>query len=173
VLIDSRAGIHDIAAIAITQLADVSLLFATDSAPTWHGYGQLFRQWRQVPEQARLIRARLQMVASLVPRERREAYLEQFRDHSQSCFAASLYDDVPGGGDFNADEDLYNPAPPAPDDESAPHFPLPILFIPELVGMDLADRPGWQKSMTALTPRSLTRRLTSSSVRNDENTPRR
>jgi hypothetical protein len=38
VLLDSRAGIHDIAAIVITQLADLSLLFALDSSQTWNGY---------------------------------------------------------------------------------------------------------------------------------------
>jgi hypothetical protein len=140
VLLDSRAGIHDIAAIAITQLADLSLLFGTDSAPTWNGYQALFQQWSLVPERARAIRERLRMVAAMVPRDRREDYLEVFRDHAQSCFAATLYDDVPSGSDLEGDAELFNPAP---DDESAPHAPLPILFIPELVGLDLAARRGW------------------------------
>lgn len=141
VLLDSRAGIHDIAAIAITQLAGLSLLFGTDSTATWNGYRELFKQWRQVPERAQAIRERLRMVAAMVPRDRRETYLEQFRDHAQGCFAATLYDDVPAGTGIE-DTDLFNPSP---DDVSAPHFPLPILFIPELVGMDLAARPGWHE----------------------------
>lgn len=45
VLLDSRAGIHDVAAVAITQLSDLSLLFATDNPQTWTGYRDLFRQW--------------------------------------------------------------------------------------------------------------------------------
>lgn len=142
VLLDSRAGIHDIAAISITQLAGLSLLFGSDSAPTWNGYRALFQQWSRIPEQARAIRERLRMVAAMVPRDRREAYLEQFRDHAQSCFAATLYDDVPSGSELEDDAELFNPAP---DDESAPHFPLPILFIPELIGLDLAARPGWDE----------------------------
>lgn len=142
VLLDSRAGIHDIAAIAITQLADLSLLFGTDSAPTWNGYRALFQQWSLVPKRARAIRERLRMVAAMVPRDRREDYLEVFRDHAQSCFAATLYDDVPSRSDLEGDAELFNPAP---DDESAPHAPLPILFIPELVGLDLAARPGWHE----------------------------
>lgn len=146
VLLDSRAGIHDIAAVAITQLADLSLLFGSDSTATWNGYRSLFQQW-QSPEHARAIRERLRMVAALVPRDRREEYLERFRDHAQACFAATLYDDVPSGlafddGDGLAEAELFNPAP---DDESAPHSPLPVFFVPEFIGMDLATRPGWHE----------------------------
>ena len=42
VLLDSRAGIHDVAAVAITQLSTLALLFATDSPQTWQGYRALF-----------------------------------------------------------------------------------------------------------------------------------
>lgn len=42
VLIDSRAGLHDLAAVSIAILADTALLFATDGAQTWKGYEQLF-----------------------------------------------------------------------------------------------------------------------------------
>jgi hypothetical protein len=139
VLLDSRAGVHDIAAIVITQLADLSLLFALDSSQTWNGYRLLFQQWSQVPEQAREIRNRLQMVASMVPRADRDAYLERFRDHAQSCFAETLYDDV-RADEGSADDDQYNPAP---DDKFAPHYPWPILHVPEYVGLDLAARSDW------------------------------
>jgi hypothetical protein len=139
VLLDSRAGVHDIAAVVITQLADLSLLFALDSSQTWNGYRLLFQQWTQVPEQAREIRNRLQMVASMVPRADREAYLERFRDHAQSCFAETLYDDVQAI-EGAADDDQYNPAP---DDEFAPHYPWPILHVPEYVGLDFSARPDW------------------------------
>jgi len=82
------------------------------------------------------------MVAAMVPRDRRESYLEQFTDHAQSCFAATLYDDVPGGEELDSHAELFNPAP---DDESAPHYPLLIMFVPELVGLDLAARSGWDE----------------------------
>ena len=141
-LLDSRAGIHDIAAIAITQLADDSLLFATDSPATWNGYRELFRQWGQVPERAQAIRKRLRMVAAMVPRDRRDAYLEVFRDHAQSCFAATLYDDVPSGADTAENSELFNFAP---DDDNAPHAPLPIFFAPDLVALDAAARRTWHE----------------------------
>jgi len=139
-LLDSRAGIHDIAAIAITQLAQDSLLFATDSPATWNGYRELFGQWSRVPERAQAIRSRLRMVAAMVPRDRRDAYLESFRDHAQSCFAATLYDDVPSGEDPDEAAAEFNFAP---DDEDAPHAPLPIYFAPDLVTLDAAARRNW------------------------------
>jgi hypothetical protein len=141
-LLDSRAGIHDIAAIAITQLADDSLLFATDSPATWNGYRELFRQWGRVPERAQAVRDRLRMVAAMVPRDRRDAYLEAFRDHAQSCFAATLYDDVPSGEDPGGAAAEFNFAP---DDEDAPHAPLPIYFAPDLVALDAAARRNWHE----------------------------
>jgi hypothetical protein len=139
-LLDSRAGIHDIAAIAITQLAQDSLLFATDSPATWNGYRELFRQWSRVPARAQAIRDRLRMVASMVPRDHRDAYLESFRDHAQSCFAATLYDDVPSGDASGEAATRFNFAP---DDEDAPHAPLPIYFAPDLVALDAAARRNW------------------------------
>jgi hypothetical protein len=139
-LLDSRAGIHDIAAIAITQLAQDSLLFAIDSPANWNGYRELFRQWGQVPARARAIRDRLHMVAAMVPRDRRDAYLEEFRDHAQSCFAATLYDDVLSGMDEAVAEFNF-----APDDEDAPHNPLPIYFAPDLVALDASARRNWHE----------------------------
>jgi hypothetical protein len=141
-LLDSRAGIHDIAAIAITQLAQDSLLFATDNPATWNGYRELFIQWSRVPARAQAIRDRLRMVAAMVPRDRREAYLEAFRDHAQSCFAATLYDDVPSGENPDEAAAEFNFAP---DDEDAPHAPLPIYFAPDLVALDAAARRNWHE----------------------------
>lgn len=66
VLIDSRAGIHDIAAVAISRLCDLALLFGTDNAQTWEGYRDLFEAWLS-SGQAPAIREKLRMVASMVP----------------------------------------------------------------------------------------------------------
>lgn len=137
VLLDSRAGIHDVAAVAITQLSDLSLLFATDNPQTWTGYRDLFRQW-SITGAAPLIRERLRMVAAMVPPNTSDSYLRNFRDRAQACFAATLYDDAPAG-----DADAYNPAP---EDEGAPHFPLPILFVGELIGLDASERSSWHES---------------------------
>lgn len=136
VIIDSRAGIHDIAAVALSRLCDLALLFGSDNRQTWEGYRDLFAAWRS-SGQAPAIRERLRMIASMVPdsAERpKEEYLEAFRDHSWSCFSV-LYDDLIGD-----DASGFNPSP---EDESAPHAPIPILFTLELVGLDASTTPGW------------------------------
>lgn len=135
VLLDSRAGIHDIAAVAISRLCDLALLFGSDNAQTWSGYGDLFAAWRSSNQAAR-IREKLGMVASMVPDSVHyplESYLERFRAHAYEVFE-TLYDEV--AADEVQDAVL--------NDESAPHWAVPILFEPGLVGMDAADAPGWQ-----------------------------
>ncbi|MEK8143668.1 hypothetical protein NKH18_21535 [Streptomyces sp. M10(2022)] len=135
VLLDSRAGIHDIAAVAISRLCDLALLFGTDNAQTWSGYGDLFAAW-QSSGQAPRIREKLGMVASMVPDSVHypmESYLERFRAHAHERFEV-LYDAV--GADEVQDGALH--------EQSAPHWAVPILFEPGLVGMDAADAPGWQ-----------------------------
>ena len=138
VLLDSRAGIHDIAAVAITDLSDLSLLFATDSPQTWNGYRQLLGQWAVSPLDARTIRQRLRMVAAMVPSAREDAYLTSFRDHAQDCFARTVYD--------NAEPDDQDAYSPGVNDEAAPHSPLPILFSSELIGLDPTTNPDWHQS---------------------------
>ncbi|MFI1677125.1 KGGVGR-motif variant AAA ATPase [Streptomyces sp. NPDC020607] len=133
VLLDSRAGIHDIAAVAISRLADLALLFGSDNGQTWSGYRNMFTAWN-ASGQATAIRERLRMVASMVPDLRRAEYLEGFREHAWECFSV-LYDDQTG-----EDPTGFNPAP---EDSSAPHAPIPILFTLELVGLDGGIARGW------------------------------
>ncbi|MEU2356913.1 ParA family protein [Streptomyces misionensis] len=136
VIIDSRAGIHDIAAVALSRLCDLALLFGSDNRQTWEGYSDLFTAWRS-SGQAPAIREKLRMVASMVPDSTdrpKEEYLETFRDHAWACFSV-LYDDLAGD-----DSTGFNPSP---EDESAPHAPIPILFTLELVGLDASTATGW------------------------------
>ncbi|MFI9384139.1 ParA family protein [Kutzneria sp. NPDC052558] len=138
VLLDSRAGIHDVAAVAITQLSHLSLLFAANTEATWTGYKTLFSQWGSNSAWATEIRLRLKMVASMVPGLRQEKYLADFRDRAQVCFSETLYEDATG-----VDPDAYNPGP---EDLTAPHAPLPILFTNDLVGLDTSRSQDWRMS---------------------------
>jgi hypothetical protein len=139
VLLDSRAGVHDIAAVTISRLCDLALLFGTDNAQTWQGYGDLFAAWLS-SGQAPAIREKLRMVASMVPDPFQETYLQSFREHAWECFA-QLYDDVPAGTDVLGFEAFS----PSLEDDAAPHHPVPILFEPGIVGLDLTLTPGWQE----------------------------
>jgi AAA domain len=140
VLLDSRAGLHDIAAVAITRLSNLSFLFAANNAHTWAGYGELFRGWSADSVRARGIRGRLKMVASAVPSARSE-YLAVFRDRAQACLAA-LYDNALGGDPSfgGPSSENYNPAL---EDRDAPHWPLPISFVPGMVGIDPVASREW------------------------------
>ena len=123
VLIDSRAGLHDLAAVSITGLADTALLFATDGAQTWSGYAQLFAHWRKRPDVATRVRERLALVRALTPKTgNREASIRQFKQRAYELFA-ELYDEIP------ADVASVDPAEyfhPGESDESAPHAPILI-----------------------------------------------
>ena len=66
VVLDSRAGVHDLAANAVTRLSTHALLFGVDSAQTWAGYRLLFNRWFQAG-QAETIRSKIKMVAALLP----------------------------------------------------------------------------------------------------------
>ncbi|MFI5650523.1 KGGVGR-motif variant AAA ATPase [Streptomyces anulatus] len=158
VLLDSRAGIHDIAAVTISRLCDLALLFGSDNEQTWAGYGDLFTAWHS-SGQAPRVRERLRMVASMVPdsvHHSMETYLEGFRGRAYEQFGV-LYDEIraeeedeePFGGEdpvegedpAEAREELFAPGRR---EEWGPHWAIPILFDPGLVGMDASNAPGWQ-----------------------------
>ncbi|UCM90631.1 KGGVGR-motif variant AAA ATPase [Streptomyces marincola] len=144
VLLDSRAGIHDIAAVAISRLCDLALLFGADNRQTWSGYGDLFAAWH-ASGQARAIREKLRMVASMVPDSPQQplrTYLDSFREHSWEAFSILYDDDAP---EPDTGELIPGAFFPTPEDDSAPHYPIPILFEPGLVGLDADGAPGWQE----------------------------
>lgn len=120
VLLDSRAGLHDVAAITLTRLADLSFLFAVGTPQTWAGYRTLFRQWQRQPEVAQRVRDRLRMVAAQVPETERSAYLARFQEDAYSLFADTLYEEAgPETPDaFNFDIGSTD----------APHHQLPIYW---------------------------------------------
>jgi cellulose biosynthesis protein BcsQ len=122
VLIDSRAGLHDLAAVSITNIADTALLFATDNAQTWQGYKQLFSYWQMRPDVAQNVRERLAFVRALTPKSARENGVRDFQQSSYELFAGTLYDEIPAGSEDSGNEYFH----PSDTDEAAPHFPILI-----------------------------------------------
>ncbi len=121
VIMDSRSGLHDIAAALMVGLPAQVLLFAVDSEPTWSGYRILFQHWVQ-NQVIRQVRERLSLVAAMVPPTAQEEYLRRFRQHAWDLFREWLYDEVPPGepdGEWFS-FDLM--------EEDAPHNPLPIYW---------------------------------------------
>ena len=118
VLLESRSGLHDIAAATVTDLDADVLLFAVDSESTWIDYGILFRHWLD-NGLAPSIRERLSIVSALTPELKTEQYLTDFQEESWRLFQ-NLYDEILSvdlGSEFSYD--LHG-------DESAPHNPVPI-----------------------------------------------
>lgn len=131
VLIDSRAGLHDLAAISIAGLASVALLFATDAAQNWQGYQQLFTYWQRRPEVLRLVRKRLAIVQALFPESDQQARAEQFLQHAYDLFASTMYDQIEPGAETPLGAFTFDLG-----DEDAPHFPLRVRWSHRLQEFD-------------------------------------
>ncbi|MCL5061510.1 MAG: ParA family protein, partial [Candidatus Thermoplasmatota archaeon] len=87
VLIDSRAGLHDLAAVSIVGLSTHTFFFATDTAQSWEGYRLLFTHWQAHPFVLRSVRDRLMMVQALFPEEDQEARADRFLDKAYTLFS--------------------------------------------------------------------------------------
>lgn len=136
VLIDSRAGLHDLAAVSITGLADTALLFATGGAQSWIGYRQLFSYWQHRPDVAQHVRERLLIVRALTPKSDREAIVRTFQRNAYELFSETLYDELPVGQ--AAADVLFHPGQK---DESAPHFPILVDWDARFQEFDPMLRP--------------------------------
>ena len=119
VLLESRNGLHDIAAATVTDLNAEILLFAIDSASNWTDYNILFHHW-QTHDLAPKIRERLSIVSALTPELDTEQYLRRFQERAWDLFRDSLYDDVDPLDESGAEFSF------ALDADPAPHNPLPI-----------------------------------------------
>lgn len=127
VLIDSRAGIHEIAAVAVTRLQALSFIFAINTRQTWDSYRLLFGDLVQRPEPETL-RSNLQVVAALVPETGKEDYLRRLREASWTLFQSTLYSgEAPGELEIDS-FDI--------DENDAPHYPIPIHWGREFQEFD-------------------------------------
>ena len=135
VLLESRSGLHDIAAATVTDLAAEVLLFAVDADSHWTDYGILFRHWRD-HGLAGKIRERLSIISAMTPEKDARQYLTGFQERSWSLFRDHLYDEVsPDHSEDHFSFDL--------EDDEAPHSPIPIYWTLGLAaGASLRDLAG-------------------------------
>ncbi len=123
-LIDSRAGIDEVASACITELsASTILLFAIDGDQTWSGYRVLFQHWNRTGV-VRDIRERLQIVGAMIPEVGTEEYVDGLLERAWDIFSEELYDEVPAGKISGEDSvwsyDQF--------DQSAPHYPWEVKW---------------------------------------------
>ena len=126
VLIDSRAGIDEVASACVTDLgAKLIYLFALDSLQTWQGYRILFEHWR-LHDVATKIRERLRVVGALLPTWGDQAFLQataQLRENAYLNLSQILYDEELAGAALPLADEPFNFDLRDPD---APHSPLAI-----------------------------------------------
>jgi hypothetical protein len=126
VLIDSRAGIDEVASACVTDLgAKLIYLFAIDSLQTWQGYRILFEHWR-LHDVATKIRERLRVVGALLPTWGDQTFSQataQLRENAYLNFSQSLYDEELAGAALLLADEPFNFDLP---DLDAPHSPLAI-----------------------------------------------
>ena len=104
VLLDSRSGLHDIAAATVTDVGADVLLFGVDSPATWTGYRVLFEHWKTLGLAPR-IRDRLSLVSGLTPETDTDGYLAGFRERASELVRDCLYDSAAEGAELPADAD--------------------------------------------------------------------
>jgi len=144
VLLDARAGLHDIGAAAVTQLGAEVFIFARDEPQSWEAFRLLFEHLarsRAVRFGMRDddLRWRLKMVGAQMVKT--ESALRRWIDSSYKTWSA-LYDDE---GETQATE-MVRAQTFVADDENAPHFPLPVYAEPGIQGLGLTspdNRPPW------------------------------
>jgi hypothetical protein len=120
VLLDSRAGIHDIAAIAITRLTDIAFLFAVNTPQTWQAYRYLFSHWQKWNVNLTFFRENLKIVAGLIPELGRDDYISKCRESAYNLFSDTIYEETK-----SEEFDTFNYAL---GDNTAPHFPVEIFW---------------------------------------------
>ncbi len=136
ILLESRSGLHDLAAAPVTNLSANVLLFAVDSSSTWTGYNVLFKHWSE-HNLSPSIRDKLWIVSALTPQVGWKEYIELFRDRAWELFRNNLYDEVGPTEDWSVDRFSFDRTEP-----DAPHDPLPVYWTSGLgAGSSLSKLP--------------------------------
>jgi len=152
VLLDSRAGLHDIGAAAVTRLGAEAFLFARDDYQSWQAYRQLFSHLSAsrnisigMPDND--LRWHMKMIgAQLDPTESAKL---TFIDNSYGVWSDELYD----AGLSSEEEDAIRekggviPQIFVREDDNAPHSPFVVHFDSRVKSFDLINvenRPDWR-----------------------------
>lgn len=148
ILLDARAGMHDLAAAAVTQLGAEVFIFGRDEPQAWQALRLLFEHLRGArsiewgaPDSD--LRRRLHMVAAQIGSS--DADIQGWSEGSYAVWE-SLFDAEPDAGGARPSETepsdgvAIEPFLFGPDDRTSPHFPIPIYFDDRLRGTRFADR---------------------------------
>lgn len=133
VLLDSRAGLHDVAAVSLTRLGALSLLFAANGEQTWQGYRLLFRHWQAHFGALPHFRENLRVVDALVPETGRPEHRATALAQAHALFEETIYEESAPDA-----QDAFNFAL---DDPDAPHHSVPIFWSRVFQGFNPSAAP--------------------------------
>ena len=132
VLIDCRAGLHDLSAGSIVRIADEAFLFIVNTSQSWEGYRVLFSHWKQCPELLVRIREKLNIVHAMIPVSDRAERKTEFIESSHLLFTDTIYEQS-DSTITDSDEEVYNFSKDALE---APHYPIEVFWSSSLSEFD-------------------------------------
>ncbi|MGH7056500.1 MAG: KGGVGR-motif variant AAA ATPase, partial [Acetobacteraceae bacterium] len=139
VLIDSRAGLSELAAPAVLGLGATVLLFGTAQKQTNEGYRALFAALHLLAERDAMLKRDAEWRTMLRPVYAKasldSAVYKQFTDDMYELYSEYIYDAEIGS------EDAPDSLRFARDDESAPHWPLIVPFSQNFLDFDPGRMP--------------------------------
>lgn len=128
IMIDSRAGLHDIGGLALNGLAHIDVLFGLDTEQSWSGLEVVVRHLGRRRFESGLRPQTCALAYAMAPGPGdpdRDKRIEEFRDRAHEIFSRDFYEEVPQNG--WADPDVHWEVP-AVADAGEPHYALPIAF---------------------------------------------
>jgi len=129
VLLDARAGLHDLTAVAANGVAHLAVLFARHTMESWAGVRLVVRQLGRERLAAGVPQQPVLLVLAKAPGSPGDAgtradALAAFRERAHDVFSEHYY------AEEESDESL---GPAALDDEDAAHHPVALGFDPEIL----------------------------------------
>lgn len=108
ILMDARAGFHDIGGLAITDLSHAAVIFGTQSRQSWSGLTHVIRHLARplAPPEERLPLILVHAMAPALGMQGRERELKKFRDDAYTIFQQNYYSEdqtVPNSNDPDAE----------------------------------------------------------------------
>ncbi len=139
ILIDSRAGLAELAAPAVLGLGATVLLFGTAQQQTITGYQPLFAALKLLAQRDRVAGGKAEWRLLLKPVYAKASFNDEVaarhREDLYELFSENLYDEEIEGGTRGDDINFTI------DDPNAPHWPLMIPFNPSFIEFDSGRNP--------------------------------
>ena len=120
ILMDARAGFHDIGGLAITALSHAAVIFGTQSRQSWAGLAHVIRHLASPGVDERLPLILVHSMAPALGISGRETELTEFRDKAYEVFQENYYSE---------DETVPND-----DNREEPFFPVVVPYQESLRG---------------------------------------